>query len=115
VCRACQWGRSLGGLSAVRRLPSSALLVEFYDGLNEIDDLVKGWRQREAPEARRRRASNGRLLGDSLMGLAGISLLMICNTDGASWRGPRKPANLSHWQCQVARDGSIGGSLRAWT
>jgi hypothetical protein len=50
-----------------------------------------------------------------LMGLAGISLLMICNTDGASWRRPRKPANLSHWQCQVARDGSIGGSLRAWT
>jgi hypothetical protein len=40
----------------------------------------------------------------------GLALLMICNTDGASSRRPRKPANLSHWQCQVARDGRWGGA-----
>ena len=25
----------------------AALLVEFYDSLNEIDDLVRGWRESE--------------------------------------------------------------------
>jgi hypothetical protein len=28
-------------------------------------------------------------------------LLMICNTDGRSWRGPRKPPKLSHWRRKV--------------
>ena len=28
-------------------------------------------------------------------------LLMICNTDGTSWRRPRKPPKLSHWRRKV--------------
>jgi hypothetical protein len=28
-------------------------------------------------------------------------LLMICNTDGRSWRRPRKPPKLSHWRRKV--------------
>jgi hypothetical protein len=28
-------------------------------------------------------------------------LLMICNTDGTSWRRPRKPPKLSHWRRKI--------------
>jgi hypothetical protein len=30
-----------------------------------------------------------------------LPLLMIGNTDGTSWRRPRKPPKLSHWRRKI--------------
>jgi hypothetical protein len=55
-----------------------------------------------------------RKLAPPMLGLAGISLLMICNTDGASWRRPRMPPKLSHWHVKFPAMGRWGGASRAW-